>query len=362
MSCWLSLKRLLKQPALLLMLVILATCIFMCGAISRDDGIPSCGVVAGNCTLAKETAVKMSDDGIILYQDEEALQHAIQKGEIAMGFIFPNDFERRLASGNTHDMIRFIESPTAVLQYLYKYRAAAYIMEAYAPYLVSSILTKDGFEISHSEMKSAIDEYLKTETEFVFTVETAEGALIEPEHYSLRLTQGVLALFLFFAFGIFAVPYTEKQFAVMAWRIGFKKTFTHYALPSILLTMLMFSTACGISLWLTDMVFMSDTVKLFPAAISYIIFLSALGIIVTALFGSTEKLRIPIIAICLLSLAYCPIFADVPSLVGLPVFIKFLLPTMFFYAAEKYVLGAIILFAAAIGIYAAIQKHKYKMA
>ena len=68
------------------------------------------------------------------------------------------------------------------------------------------------------------------------------------------------------------------------------------------------------------------------------------------------------IAICMLSLGFCPIFADLPALIGAPSWFGCLLPPMFIYAAiDSPIICAVIAFAifvfATLALYLSYKKR-----
>ncbi len=327
-------KRLFKTPLLIIMLIAISILTVLCGSLARDDGMPSCGIVSGDGEVARSIAKALSDEGLILCESEEELKEKLVRGELAMGAILPSDLCARLESGDTDNMIRFIETPLATMKMLYRYRIAAHVMEAYTPYLASKLLKDRGFDITPAEMQEAIDDYLQSECEFMFTIETAEGKEISVTHYSKQLTVGAVALLLFFLFGIYAVPYPEKELLQIARRIGLKKAMLSYALPQIYLLTLAAAVCTAAALMLSQKIFGLYMADILKAAIIYLLFLSALFTVATALFRSAERFSVPLIGICLLSLGFCPIFADLPALIGIPKEVGYILPTMFLYAAK----------------------------
>lgn len=351
-------KRLFRMPALCVLLVLLFGCILLSGMLQTDDGLPDCGIVIGEDAAAKELGTRLAGDGLTVYQNETALRRAIAHGEVAMGAILPHDLTQRLEKGNTTGMIAFIESPTALLRPLYRYRIAAYLLEAYTPYLTSELLENAGVTRTPEEMRAEIDAYLEKEAVFTFTFQTTNGVPTETKLFSLQLCTGIIALFLFFAFGLFACPYTNGQFEAVAKRIGARRAFRAFALPSILAVLLLFCGVTAAALWLTDALFQNGAAALIPAALRYSVFLSALGVLCTAIFGGTERLRVPMIALCLLSLGFCPIFADLPSLLSIPSWPRYLLPPYFFYAALEAPIPCVPLLCIALWIYARILRKK----
>ncbi|MBE6679419.1 MAG: ABC transporter permease [Ruminococcaceae bacterium] len=335
MSLFLAFKRVLKKSAVLIMLAAIFVCILLCGFLTKDDGIPNCGVVSSSDKNAVTITEWLVRDGLVRYESESALKKAINRGEVASGIVFPDDFTERLVALDTDEILTFYEAPNSLFRSLFKFRAAAYVMDVYAPYLLSRLIYFEGADISYEQMRAEIEKYIENDEPFEFTFENAEGALLKVEHYSSGLAAGVVALFLFFAFSIFAIPYTEKQFLKIAQRIGFKKAFCSFTLPSVFVTMALFFTVTAAALCLSEAIFNGGTASYIGAAAVYTVFLSALGIAVTAVFGSTEKVRVPVMAICLLSVALCPIFVDIPAILELNGWALHLLPTMFFYTAGE---------------------------
>lgn len=355
-------KRLLYKSSFTVMLALTFLSILLCGSLSTDDGIPACGVVLGNDSMAKDLGKQLVEDGLVTYDDETALRKAIKRGEVSMGAILPHDLTARLETGNTSGMISFVESPSSVLQPIYRYRISAYLLEAYTPYLTSSLLQEAGVKRTPDEMRVEIDAYLANEATFTFTFSSITGTPAASEHYSFQLCAGVAALFLFFAFGLFACPYTNRQLAAIMRRVGVSRTFFAFALPSILAVLTLFAVAVASALWLTDMLFQNGAAVLIPAALIYTVFLSALGVLLTAVFGNTDRLRIPMFILCLFSLGFCPIFADLPALLNIPTWPKVFLPPTFFYTAIEHpflcAATAIAGFAAAILFYFATAKKR----
>lgn len=337
------------------MLVLLFVCILLAGSLRTDDGIPACGIVCGDDPLANALCDKLVADGFFLYATESDLRHAITRGEVAMGMVLKNGFTDRLAHGKTNGLILFLESPAAVLQPLFRYRAAAYLMELYAPFLTSDLLRDAGVERTPDEMRAEIEKYLAEEKEFSFAFTTMTGVPIGGDHYAEKLTAATVALLLFFALPLFAVPYTSRQLAAISGRIGKAHAFKAYALPQLLFVPLLFAAVTAAALMLSDLLFTNGAVAYIGATVAYTMFLAALGILGTALVGDMARLRVPMIVLCLLSVGFCPIFADLPVLLGIPAWPRYILPPMFFYAAIEHpifsAITAIALFAAALGGY-----------
>ena len=349
------LKRLLRIPALCGMLCILFITILLCGTLTEAEGLPACGVVCGSDPLAAKIADRLSADGFVAYADANALRTGIRRGEVSMGLILPDNLTDRLARGRVSKLIRFLEAPDAVLQSLYRYRAAAYVLEAYAPYLTRDLLQDAGVDCSLEEMQAAIDRYLANEVEFAFTYETVSGEPILSESIAAAWTKGAVALLLFFALPLFAVPFSKAQLTLIARRIGSRNTCRAYALPQMLGTLFLFAATAVAALALSDVLFASGASAYIGAAAVYAVFLWSLGVFAAALLGDTAALRLPLILLTLLSLGFCPVLADLPALLGIPAWPRLLLPPTFFYTARTHPLPctvcALVLAACALALY-----------
>lgn len=343
MSVFLMLKRILRTPSVIVMLAVTFLCIFLCGALSEDDGLPSCGIVCGSDPIASAITDSLADDGMVFCKDEAELVDKLQKGKIVMGMILPNDLTKRLEDGNTDGMMRIISTPMTFLPSIQRYRVSAYIIEEFTPYLMSSILKTDKFSMTPEEMKGYISAYLTNEESFAFSIETVDGRKVEAEHYSFKLTKGAVALLLFFAIMLFAVPFSEKQATPLFKRLGLKKGFFTLILPSVVIIAVLFAAVASVALILSEKVFNSGVSVLVYPTVIYTVFLSAAGVIAIAIARTVDKLRVLMIAICMISIGFCPIFADISAIAGIPKEIRYFLPPMFFYAAmELQVLCAIL--------------------
>ena len=362
MNILIPIKRVVLKPSLWIMIAIISLCIVICGMLSGDDGIPDCGFVSGSDTIANEICDKLESDGLIRYSDTKSLTDAIQKGVIASGMVFADDFSKRVSDADIDSAVTYYECERVMISTLYKYRTTAYILEHYVPHIASKLLKKEGVTLSPDDAAKEISKYIADNTKFHFTIESADGKVLEKEHYSLYFSMGAVSLLLFFALSIFAVPYTEKQFLPIAKRVGLAKAFCSYALSSIIFSTILFFAAAAASLAVSQYLFSGGVARFILPTAVYALFLSALAVIATALFGSTEKIRVPIMALCIASLAVCPIFIDIAEFLEIPEFARHIIPAYFFYSAvENTAVCAVVAFTMFVfgcALYAAVLKKK----
>ena len=133
MSMLIIFKSVCRRGALLGMLAALLCGILLCGSLTDETELPRCGMTGGG-TDACAAALRevLEGDGLLPYTDESALRAAMQRGEISMGVILPDDLTARLAARDTHGVIRFLDTPTAVFAPLHRLRVTARLIEIYA--------------------------------------------------------------------------------------------------------------------------------------------------------------------------------------------------------------------------------------
>ena len=230
------------------------------------------------------------------------------------------------------------------------------------PHIASKLLREAGIPITVDKAAADIDKYISDNATFRFTMENADGKVLEETHYSLYFTMGSISLLLFFALSLFALPYTEKQFLPIAKRVGLAKAIRSYAFGSIVFVAVLFFAATASSLLISQTLFKTDVAEFILPSGVYIVFLAALALIATAVFGSTEKVRVPIMALCIASLAVCPVFVDIAEFISIPMWIRHIVPAYFFYTAIDHTAlcaaFALVLFVFGCTLYTLVLKKK----
>lgn len=335
MSMLIIFKSVCRRGALLAMLAALLCAILLCGSLTDETELPRCGVTGGGtdaCAAALRDALE--GDGLLPYADEPALRAAMQRGEISMGVILPDDLTACLAARDTRGVIRFLDTPTTVFASLHRLRVTARLTEIYAPYLVSGALADAKIDRSPEEMRAAIDTYLADDTPFRFTYETVAGTPIAADGLGIRAARGCIFLLLFCLFGFFACPFDGEALRRLAGRLGAKNALWHLILPGVFSVLLLTVSATAAALALCDACFGTGAMALFPAAACYALFLSGIGLLLSMLFGDVTQKSLLLSVLALLSVAFCPIFFNLPALLGFA-WVRFLLPPSFFAFAES---------------------------
>lgn len=356
MSILIALKRLLRRPAFFVMLLLLLLCVLLCGSLKAADGLPRCGVAGGEtdaCAVALRDALVL--DGFSLCSDEDDLRAKLADGSLSMGVVLLDDLSARLAARDTDGILLFLDTPTSVLQPLCRLRVTSRLCEVYAPYLTRALLADAGVDVPVDEMRDAMTAYLENDRPFKFRFESVNGIPLDEESLALRAVGGCLCLFLFLLFGFFACPFPQDELRRLSARIGGRRAFSSLALPGILCVLLLGIGATALALSLCDAVFAIGALSLLPTAVCYCLFLSGFGTLLSALLGGSERIALPMLVLTLLSVAFCPIFADFPALLGLSG-VRFILPTAFFYAEAA---GSALGFSAAAGVFAAAAAALY---
>lgn len=334
MSMFVIVKSVCRRGALLLLLAALLGGILLCASLGDATEIPRCGVAQeGADAAAAALGDALIDDGLIPYASEAALRDAMARGEISMGVVLPGDLSVRLAAKDTRGILLFLDTPNTVFAPLWRLRIAARLIEMYAPTLTSSALADAGALRTPEEMREAIDAYLAADAPFRFTYETVAGAPVAAEGLGIRAVRGYIALLFLCLFGFFACPFTEETLRRLSGRLGTKQTLTRLILPGAL-TVLFFTLAVtAAALTLADACFGAGILGLFPAAACYAVFLSGAGLFLASLPGDAVQKALFLSVLTLLSIAFCPIFFDLPALLGFT-WVKYLLPPSFFAFAE----------------------------
>ena len=334
MSMLVILKSVCRRGALLLLLAALLGGILLCASLGDATEIPRCGVALnGTDAAAAALGDALIGDGLIPYASEAALRDAMARGEISMGVVLPGDLSARLAAGDTRGVLRFLDTPNTVFAPLWRLRIAARLIEMYAPTLISSKLADAGALRTPEEMREAIDAYLAADVPFRFTYETAAGAPVAAEGLGIRAVRGYIALLFLCLFGFFACPFTGETLRRLSGRLGAVQTLTRLILPGTLAVLMLTLAVTAAALTLADACFGAGVLGLFPAAACYAVFLSGAGLVLASLPGGAVQKALFLSVLALLSIAFCPIFFDLPALLGFT-WVQFLLPPSFFDFAE----------------------------
>ena len=330
MSMLVVLKSVCRRGALLLLLAALLGGILLCASLGDATEIPRCGVALRGADAAAATlGDALIDDGLTPYASEAALRDAMARGEIPMGVVLPDDLDARLAAEDTRGVLLFLDTPNTVFAPLWRLRIAARLIEMYAPTLVSDKLVDAGVSRTPAEMREAIDAYLAADAPFRFTYETVAGAPVAAEGLGIRAVRGYISLLFLCLFGFFACPFTGETLRRLSGRLGARQTLTRLLLPGALAVLFFTLAVTAAALALADTCFGAGVLQLFPAAAYYAVFLSGAGLLLASLPGDAVQKALFWSMLSLLSIAFCPIFFDLPALLGFA-WVKFLLPPSFF--------------------------------
>lgn len=171
----LLMKRMIKIPAFVLML---AGMLILAIAVSKLEQGERSESAAGVMIEAKTgqdwskaheewnqslLLLLHEQEGILsfqVYENEEKLMQAVEKGELDCGFILPQDLRDRVNEGNWQDAITLYSSPASVVTQIAKERVAAavftlYSEESYVNY-VKNISDFDLMQTSESDKEEII--------------------------------------------------------------------------------------------------------------------------------------------------------------------------------------------------------------
>lgn len=120
---WLFIKRLIKNPAFICMLIIMPLLITMFNKVdTKEDKRILVGVYYEEEDLSKIICETLKDkEGYIkflVYDNEAELIEAVETKKLECGYIFPSDFKERLDNYKIKKCITCIESPSTILSSL----------------------------------------------------------------------------------------------------------------------------------------------------------------------------------------------------------------------------------------------------
>lgn len=353
MSILIVWKSVCRKAALWVAMAALFLGILLCGSLTDATEIPRCGIAAefagGDAAADADTDALLAallGDGLVYCESETALRAAMACGDLQMGAVLPGDLSARLAAGDTRGMLRFLETPNATFASLWRLRITARLLEVYAPHLTRRALADAGVTRTPLDMRAAIDTYLAADTPFRFTYETVTGTPVDAEGLGIRALRGYIALFFLCFFGFFACPFDGEALRRLSGRLGGVRTLFRLVLPGACFVLLLTLAVTAAGLLSADCLFGTGAMRLFPAAACYAVFLSGLSLMLASATDDAVKKALLLSVLALLSVAFCPVFFDLPALLGMrPV--RFVLPpSFFFWAARGGVLPAAVALAA----------------
>lgn len=356
-----SLKRTLRRPVFLLLLILCAVSIWLTSLETAVGTYPPAGVVnLSSAPQAQRVVAHLTDNGFVLYEDEALMRTHIENGRLDCGAILPADLSQRLERLDTDGFVHLIVSPASYTPELYQNHLAAAIFREYAPYLTAPLF--DSTDVTPDEVRAEYETMFSNGYAFSFDVTTLDESVSPTGQRSLALVMGAVSILLFILLFPACSDFLDASFREMPSRLGLMRAFTHIMLPGMFMRLLcvLFSAVLGLlAAGLPELIL--------PMTI-YAILLTILSILITAVLPGTRVLYVLTPVLLVASLALCPIFSDLALFSPVVAAIRYLLPPYWFWLiAANPLYGALLIppaFLLALALlllrYTRIQKYRLR--
>lgn len=296
-------KRLFVTPWFTLFWILILLVPAMAQRAAADVAVPAPGYAMEG--KADEDAARMAayleEAGFLRFASREALRDAVGEGKADAGVVIPGNISSKLRESGIKASLVFIKSPNSFLPDLWQEHASAALFGVYAPYIMADAL--DGAELSEEEIFAAYYDRFDAGKLFSFDIESAKGHVEPLTERQDRFFLGALSLLLFAAaFYAAAEPLADESRALSA-RSGRKAALTHFFLPGAAVRyVLLWLAGAGAAL-------LCGRSSLLPALALYVLLLAAFGLVLKAIPGSSWQGMLCLFLL-LISLALCPVYAD----------------------------------------------------
>lgn len=228
---WFSMKRELKRIWFAAALLLFPFLLWLSdGAARADDGMLDVALYAGEqadgltrriverlveeedaAGEEPEDAAQKESDGFRFYlcPDLETLQEDVETRRAECGYVFPDDLEEMLDSGQWKRSIILYRAPSTVADALSSEVVFAALMEEYGKEILMDFMTSDQLfaeldqELVRRETEELWEKYRSGGSTFSFVYETAQGEAADAKGTAALPARGLAAVWLFMA-GLFA--------------------------------------------------------------------------------------------------------------------------------------------------------------
>lgn len=323
-------KRYLKNIPFAAVVVIIPLCCLFLKSMGLNEDVK---IKAGIYTESSvDTQCFKEYDGaaeFIFYDDIEKMKNDVSGRIIECGYYFTKNLPKTYSSENIKNSVICYKSPATAMNKIVNeiifselaYGYAYDILEEFA-YEKKAVDTEKLFEMYNG--------YLNTDAVISLKYEYIETSAVETETVNVfGFLRGILGVYIMLG-GILGGFYMIKDF-----KAGFGKSFSpllktvvsyaYFIVPALL---------CGVSSFLG--LYLSGNAGLGEALNTFLYSLAAAGFgaFVSCFFKNEKSLISALTAILLASLVFCPIFADVGSIIKTAEAVeKFLIPTYYISSA-----------------------------
>lgn len=144
----LFIKRLIKKPAFVMILIVMPLVVTMFNKIeAADDHSISVGIYYEKDALAKTICENLSNKKgyikFILYSNKDEMSEAVETKKIECGYIFPSDFNDRLDKYEIKRCITCVEAPSSILSSVSDEVVFAGILDEYGKNIAANFIKEN---------------------------------------------------------------------------------------------------------------------------------------------------------------------------------------------------------------------------
>lgn len=343
-------KRQLHYRFMLLFLAELPVCVFIVAHIPdvKENSSPKIGIyMYDNDSLSHEAAEALvfgSNDVVTYYiaDSEDSLRQSIIKGDTDCGYVFRENLNEKIRSGNYRNSILLLKSPSSVMSSLSSEMVFFTIFREFGKdTAINYIADNDAFARVKDSAVSYVDErfdyYLNGPATFHVNFKTLDISSAATE-YSMQTTdynaqsdlfplRGILSVIIFLG-GLFgSVQWlTDKEngvFITLPTHFSSTSRIMYPLVPTILFAISSIVTLIAAGIF-------TATSKEVLAMLIYIILVTAFSVFMSLIIRHSHLLIAVVPAIILCALVCCPIFFDLSSYMPfIAVIRKFLVPSYY---------------------------------
>ncbi len=305
-----ALKRCLRTVYFPVLLCVLALVLCIMPRIGREEKIPPAGVCDLDGSATTEQIIAMlSENGFVLYPDEDSLRADVTSGVLDCGAIFPCGFSAMVEENRVDGVVTFLTAPLSHAPGMYRNHLTAAVFAQIAPIISAEAFDASG--VSKEDVTAKYREIAEGGLMFTFRVESASGEAPSSEMGARSYTMGAAALLIFAMMMHSICHILQYDVKPLGMHLGRGRTVLSAVLPALSVRV------AGICLAvLAATVVSGDGIlsELLPALVLYTLLLGTGSLLVLSFapLGGTDggKLRILTFFVLLAALVLCPILYD----------------------------------------------------
>lgn len=338
-----AVKRVLRRPLLVGMLVIFVLAVVLAGNIGGEMSLPPAGVFDGSKSAESGRIVShLMENGFIACESPEELTELVRDGRLDCGVILPENLVQLMAKNDLDGCIPWIVSPTSFVPELYKDHVAAALFREYAPYITATL-----FEDTAVQRDDVFQEYEKMFDRgyaFSFDCIMMDGSLSAKASSQRSLVVGASAILLCAIIFAFCADVAGASFRETINRIGLAKAVTTVLLPGLLVRMVLIGCTGSIGLLL------AGAHELVGAVLIYTVLLTGVAVILSGLLRNVRYIYTVLSLVIIGSVAVCPIFIDAALTVPVLAVVRYVFPPYWMWVlADNWSIGVVAAIIAQLG-------------